>query len=119
MKITNQHVGYLIWTLLSSYILLYYFGYVSCTEYEITKTVLLIVSTISCIMELITVINSLLFNDIRFEFNIDLSFGIKNYFESKRKLNEEKEKLYMKLLHANTDDEIDILNRKLELLKNT
>lgn len=119
MKITNQHVGYLIWTLLSSYILLYCFGYVSCTGYEIVKIALLIISTISFIIELITVINSLLFNDIRFEFNIDLSFGIKNYFESKRKLNEEKEKLYMELLRANTNDEIDILNKKLELLKNT
>lgn len=98
MKITNQHIGILIWSLFSCIPILYLLGYIELpaeiSSYSETvrltffSHIILFFTSTSFIIEGILLIILLLNDNIKFEIKLNSPFA--NYWESKQELNKRK-----------------------------
>jgi len=118
MKITNTFVGYFLWSLMGIPFVMYLSGNLWSDDNIVDnffKLSLISGSAISLLVEVGVGIVEIFEN--KFEFTLDLSFGIKKYFDRKRKSIEMKDEFYSELFKAKTAEEIDLINKKIDLLK--
>lgn len=120
MKITNRTVGFLLFTLfiVTPFVIIYFHPELLKDEsYNLLIGAWVVISGFIVVIILVLTIYYLIADEVEFAFTIPTPFSaIKSYYKAKKNREERKSRLYDQLYKAKTEEEIDLINRKLDKL---
>lgn len=121
MKINNTVVGFLLLNILPVFFLWdWYQGFPKWIANEDTIVDFFVncFGVMILFGEFVALIVSLLTGELEFQVNIPNPFSpIIDYYKNKSNMEKKREELLERLFHANSDSEIDMINKKIELLR--